>query len=473
MQAVMHRLLTLLLMAAALNGQDVDARIARVEKGLRLGIVIAGEHPARYELAARMKQYHVPAVSVAVVNEGLLEWARAWGVLAAGEDKPATAHTLFQAASISKPVAAMAILRLVQEGKLSLDEDVNARLTNWKLPDNEFTKAEKVTLRRLLSHTAGLTVHGFPGYEAGTAVPTLPQILDGVKPANTAAIRVTAVPGSAYSYSGGGYTLAQFLVTGVTGVPFPDFMQRTVLAPLGMSRSTFQQPLPEARQAEASAGHSDQGAMVKGRWHVYPEMAAAGLWTTPSDLARVILAVQRPGKVLTAETTTLMTTAVKEQYGLGFSVGGKGAGATFSHGGGNEGFRCLLFGYLTRGQGAVVMTNGDSGGALATEILRAIAAEYGWPDYKQVEKKVAQVEVTTLRRYEGKYRFPDGPPASVQVFDGKLVVKPPGGRAVDLLPSSDTEFFSRDSLLPDIRFVKTPDGLFDLEMSGRIARRER
>lgn len=474
MQAVMPLLVTLLLaMAAVLCGQDVNARIARVESGLRPGVAIAGAAPVRYSLADRMKQLHVPAVSIAVVNEGRIEWARAWGVMAAGESKSTTPDTLFQAASISKPVAAMAVLRLVQEGKLSLDEDVNARLKTWKLPENDFTKTEKVTLRRILSHTAGLTVSGFPGYDTGADLPSLPQILDGTKPANTSAVRVTAIPGSAWRYSGGGYVLAQLLVTGVVNMPFPEFMNRTVLAPLGMSHSTYRQPLPDSRRAEAAAGHDGNGEMVKGRWHVYPEMAPAGLWTTPSDLARVILAVQHPGKVLTPETTSWMTTEIKNRYALGFGAQGKGDDLAFSHGGANEGFRCALFGYVKRGQGAVVMTNSDEGGQIAGEVLRSIAAEYGWPDYKQVEKKVAPVGAEVLRRYEGEYQFAGGPPATVVVFNGKLVVTPPGGSAIDLLASSETEFFSPEGRMPDLHFVKTPDGSFDIETGGNVARRMR
>ncbi|MEO8659657.1 MAG: serine hydrolase domain-containing protein [Bryobacteraceae bacterium] len=362
----MPLLFCLLLLAASVFGQTVQERIAHVEKAVQ---------PA-------MKAYKVPAVSVAVVNNGQLEWAHAWGVLAVGEAKPATPETLFQAASISKPVASMALLHLVQAGKLSLDEDVNKRLKGWKLPEGT-----NVTLRRLLSHTAGLTVHGFPGYEAGAPLPTLVQILDGTKPANTDAIRVDTPPGSIWRYSGGGFTIAQLLAIETTGVPFPDFMERTVLGPLGMSRSTYRQPLPEARRPDAAAGHLGSGAMVPGRSHVYPEMAAAGLWTTPSDLARVILALEKPGKVLSAGTTAQMLTAVKNNYGLGIGVKGSGAGQSFSHGGSNAGFQCMLFGYAERGQGAVVMTNSDAGGRLAEEVLRAISAEYGWPDYKPSEKK--------------------------------------------------------------------------------------
>jgi CubicO group peptidase (beta-lactamase class C family) len=176
---------------------------------------------------------------------------------------------------------------------MKLDDDVNSYLKSWKVPENEFTKEQKVTLRRLLSHTAGLTVHGFPGYSAASSVPTVPQILDGVKPANTAAVRVDLLPGSMFRYSGGGYTVAQLMMSEVTGVPFQDFMQRAVLGKAGMRQSTYDNPLPQRLAAVAASGYKGNGDPIPGRYHTYPEMAAAGLWTTASDLARFVIEIQK------------------------------------------------------------------------------------------------------------------------------------------------------------------------------------
>ena len=231
------------------------ARAARVEQGLLPGVVIAGRPLPVKALAARMADLKVPGVSVAVINGGTIEWARGYGVAETGSATPVTPRTLFQAASISKPVAALGALRLVERGQLSLDQDVNERLTSWKVPENEFTKQEKVTLRRLLSHSAGLTVHGFPGYAADAPVPSLIQVLDGVKPANTAAIRADILPGSVWRYSGGGFTVMQQLVIDVTGRPFPALLADLVLVPVGMTDSTYEQPLPESRRAAAASGH--------------------------------------------------------------------------------------------------------------------------------------------------------------------------------------------------------------------------
>lgn len=245
------------------------------------------------------------------------------------------------------------------------------------MPENEFTKQEKVTLRRLLSHSGGLTVHGFPGYAAGAPVPDLTQILDGVRPANTVPIRVDVVPGSLWRYSGGGYTVMQQLLLDVTRRPFPDLMKQTVLLPLGMTDSTYEQPLPESLRAQAASGHAADGKVVEGRYHTYPELAAAGLWTTASDLARFAIALEQAmaggSKVLSQATVREMLTLQTGLYGLGLSLAGTDRAAHFSHGGSNAGFQCQMVAYVETGQGAVVMTNSDRGGALAQEILRAIA----------------------------------------------------------------------------------------------------
>ena len=218
----------------------------------------------KFVLDERLKSYAVPGVSIAGLDGGKLDWGRGFGLTERNGDKPVTPETLFQAASLSKPVAAIVALHLVDQGKLKLDEDVNLKLRSWKVPDNGFTVTEKVTLRRLLNHSAGLTVHGFAGYAQGQPVPSLLQVLDGAKPANSAAVRVDMLPGSKWRYSGGGYVLMQQLVMDVTGKPFPQIAQEIVLGPLGMSHSTFEQPLPTALEGNAATGHRSNGAPLPG-----------------------------------------------------------------------------------------------------------------------------------------------------------------------------------------------------------------
>ena len=198
----------------------------------------------------------------------------------AGSNKPVTTRTLFQAGSISKPVAATGTLYLVEKGKLSLDEDVNQELKTWKVPENEFTKTQKVTLRRLMSHTAGLTVHGFPGYDLDAPRPTLMQIFNGEKPANTAPISSTP-SGHAGTLFGRRVTVEQQLVIDVTGAAYPEVIHDTVVEKIGVADSSCTKPLPADWAAHAPAGTYADGKPVHRRWHVSPEMAAAGLWTTP------------------------------------------------------------------------------------------------------------------------------------------------------------------------------------------------
>jgi len=270
-----------------------DALIERIETALLPAVTIVGHPIETATLAERMDHYKVPAVSIALIGGGEIVWAGAWGMADVESGRAATTETLFQAASISKPVAATGALKLVDDGALELDGDINAKLSSWTLPVNEHNAESPVTLRRLLTHTAGMTVSGFPGYErdGDTEIPDTVGVLDGA--GNTAQIRVDTEPGTLWRYSGGGYTVMQQLVIEVAGEDYPDFLRRTVLEPLGMSRSTYEQPLPVSRWDAAASAYQSDGTKVRGDWHVYPEMAAAGLWTTPSDLARWAIAVQR------------------------------------------------------------------------------------------------------------------------------------------------------------------------------------
>jgi CubicO group peptidase (beta-lactamase class C family) len=364
-------------------------------------------------------------------------------------NEPVTTETLFQAGSISKPVAALAALRLVQEGKLSLDEDVNAKLVSWKLPDSEFTREKKVTLRGLLTHSAGLTVHGFPGYAADAQVPTLVQVLNGEKPANTAAIRVDTVPGTLWRYSGGGYTIMQQLLIDAAKKPFPEIMRTMVLDPAGMKHSTYEQPLSPARAKEAATAHVN-GQPVKGRFHIYPEMAAAGLWTTPTDLAALIIELQKSyagasNKIISKEMTAQMLSRQFSNWGLGLSVEARGRTVEFTHGGSDEGFEAFWTGF-SDGRGVVVMTNGDRGGALAMEVIQSVGREYGWAEHSPREREVAKVDPKIYEAYVGDYEFKINPQLTivigVSVEGGKLLIQQNGGAKREWLPASETEFFS-------------------------------
>jgi CubicO group peptidase (beta-lactamase class C family) len=357
--------------------------VVRVEKGL----VSADGTAASIE--ARMAHYNVPAISIALIDGNHIRWARAWGKLSRTGSSPATPGTLFQAGSLSKPFTAAAALSLVRDGRLALYAPVNDRLRSWKLPDPGNGEARLVTLRRILSHNAAINVGGFRGYEAGAPLPSLRQVLDGEAPANSPPIRVEGRPGSGFHYSGGGYVIVQQLLEDATGKPFAKTLHDLILAPLGMRSSSFAQPLPERAAAKAAVGHRPDGSEAEGRWHVFPEAAAAGLWTTPTDLARFVLWIMRgAGPGAPAAQRAVAARMLEPQLdlpsgskaGLGLVLEGSGRAFRFSHSGSTWGYRAIMLGYPATGQGAVIMANSDTSPELVKELLASLAAEYGWPE---------------------------------------------------------------------------------------------
>jgi CubicO group peptidase (beta-lactamase class C family) len=361
-----------------------DRDRAAVEALERSVVALPGPRPGprTASLAERMRDMRVPAVSVAFIEGGRVKWARAYGEAVAGSGRRVTTQTRFQAGSLSKAVAAAGALRLVDRGRLALDEDVNLRLRGWRVPAPA-NWAGQVTLRRLLSHTAGLTVSAYPGYGAGRPLPTLVQSLRGAPPAATAPVRLFAEPGTRTAYSGGGYSVAQLLMSEAAGRDFPRLMERILLRPAGMSRSGFSPP-PGLRGA--AGGHDGDGAPIAGGGALYPEMAAAGLWTTPSDYGRFLVALQdswagRPGALLKPGSARAMMTPVLTDYGLGVTLLERGGRRVVTHGGSNEGFECRFVAFLDGSrQGLVIMTNGDNGGFLAAAIQRTLTQVYGWED---------------------------------------------------------------------------------------------
>jgi CubicO group peptidase (beta-lactamase class C family) len=435
--------------AARPSQEDAGARARRVERGLLPPVLVKGG-PA-WTLEERMRHYKTPGVSVAVIRDFKIEWARGYGVKDAETGEPVTERTLFQAGSISKPVAAMAALKKVEQGRLSLDEDVNRRLVSWKVPENELTAKKKVTLANLLSHTAGLTVHGFPGYAAGSPLPTVPQVLDGAAPANTAPVRVDLEPGTRFRYSGGGTTVAQLLLTDTERKPFPEIARETVLAPLGMTDSTYEQPLPESWRARAASAHTADGRRVEGRAHVYPEMAAAGLWTTATDLAKFGIEVQlslqgRSNKVLSkAMAERMVTPYISEDVGLGFFVQKRGGQTYFGHDGSDEGFLARLLVHRDKGYGAAVMVNSNGGGQLIGEVFRAVAREYGWDEFLPPEHVPVGVAAERLAGYAGRYLVNPDRVVNVTAEGGRLFAEQTQGPRAELFPVSETEFVRQDA----------------------------
>ena len=321
----------------------------------------------------------VPSASIALIDEGRIAFARAYG-------KNATPDTLYQAASLSKFVAAIGAMRLVENGTLNLDEDVNETLTAWKVPGNAFDVTHKVTLRGLLSMTGGIGVPGFLGYDVGVPLPTLTQTLDGSPPANSPPVTLIATPGSAYHYSGGGYEIAEALMQDATGKPFPQLMRDLVLDPMGMTDSSFDQPPDAALTARATSGHFGDGKELPGRFRLFPEHAAAGLWSTPTDLAKLLVQLAHTWQGFSSiflhrrTLQEMLTPQNGGPCGLGAAVAGDGASLVLMKRGQNIGYQGYLILYPATGQGLVVMTNSDNGSRLAAALIKRAAAAYDWPD---------------------------------------------------------------------------------------------
>jgi CubicO group peptidase (beta-lactamase class C family) len=468
LHSLISTFIILLLLFPACKSTKSNERISKVENGLLLPVQIKGQPAERMQLAARMEYYKVPGVSIAVINDYKIEWAKGYGVLEAGEARPVTIETLFQAASISKPVAALAVLKMVEQGTFNLDEDVNNKLVTWKVPENEFTSEKKVTLRRLLSHSAGVTVHGFGGYAQDEGMPTLQQVLDGEEPANSDPIRVDILPGTKYRYSGGGYCIVQQLLMDNKNKPFPEIMKETILSPLHMTNSTYEQPLSKEKIANAAVAHRRDGNPIEGKWHTYPEIAAAGLWTTPSDLARFAIELMlslsnKSNKILSSGMIKQMLTPQQENNGLGIFVDGENFNFRFSHSGGNAGYRCFLVAYPERGQGAVIMTNSDNGWQLYSEILRSIDSEYGWGDFILKEKVLAAVDSKIYDAYIGTYQLSPEITFIITREDGRLYAEVAGMGKSEIYPESEISFFPID-VDATITFVKDETG----QVSGII-----
>lgn len=459
-------ILITLAVAATPGAQPSTAdRIRRIENGLLPPVIVKGQPLRPLLLENRMRELLVPGVSVAVFENGRIAWARGWGLADVAAGRPVDAGTLFQAGSISKPVTAAAALALVSRGRLSLDEDINTYLRSWKLPNNEFTAQRKVTLRHLLSHTGGVTVSGFRGYAGGEEVPTLLQLLDGTRPANSGPVRVDIPVGTRWRYAGGGYAIVQLAIQDVTKQSFAAALRELVLDPAGMSDSTLVQPLPAELGVKAATGYRANGAPVAGRSHTYPEQAAAGLWTTAEDLARFAIALQQAaaGKatrpLLPREVANRMLQPVMDEYGLGVSTTGSGGETLFGHTGGNAGYRCQLVAFKDRASGVVIMTNGDRGLTIAAEIARAVATEYGWPSPRPVERTLGTANLGEYQGFAGIYEIPTRSPPVVLAIeaDGGKLYRVVNDQRAELLPEGPASFFATDSDLR-IEFVRDPAG---------------
>jgi CubicO group peptidase (beta-lactamase class C family) len=442
--------IAMLLLAAIFSGQahaSQDGQQQPFKIGLWPAVVFEGDKP--WTLNERMEHYGVPGVGIALIKNYKVTWFRTYGLADRETGEPVSQATLFQAGSISKPVAAFGALQMVEAGQLNLDEDVNVTLKSWSLPNNEFTAEKKVNLRQLLSHTGGLTVHGFGGYPPGQPVPSLVQVLDGSGPANSDPVRVDKMPGEGFRYSGGGYSIAQQMMIDASGKQFPELMHELLLAPAKMSHSTFIQPLPADWLKNAAAGVLPDGTSVPGKRHTYPEMAAAGLWTTAQDLALFVIQLQNAlrghSDLMSEDMARTMVQPVDDGYALGLGIKEKGGGAYFGHGGWDEGFSAEMVASVHDGYGVVVMTNSNYP-AFIKEVIQGVGFAYGWAGYDVQQKRDVPQEILDLS--PGRYRY-DGAVAINVYSEGKqLFMRYTGDQPEELFYIGNEQFMRRKRETP-------------------------
>jgi len=428
----------------ASSTQDILNRIEEVESKLCSPVMIEGTEKVFHPLAERMEFHNVPGVSIAVVNNGKIEWAKGYGVREAGSDSTVDRGTLFQAASISKSVSALGALHCVQKGALDLDRNINNFLVSWKIPDNEFTRGQPVTLRYLLCHGAGVTEHSLGTFPRGEEVPTFLQLLEGLPPAKGDPVRVVSEPQTEFRYSGGGYLIVLQAMIDVIAQPFPDIMNEAVLSPLGMERSGYFQPLEHDSAENVAAGHDEMGSVFEGYWQTIPSLAGGGLWSTPSDLCLFAIEVQKAlrgeSSIISQELAEEMLTVHIGSYGLGLALRGEEENLAFSHGGDISGYHNFLFAYARRGQGVAVMTNAQNGSYLYQEILRSVATVYDWPHLKPSVISPVQIPMETLNSFTGRYIFNDVLPVEVTIENDHLRMEGDDGRIFLWYPDSDNHF---------------------------------
>jgi CubicO group peptidase (beta-lactamase class C family) len=460
----------ILLLLTTLTGyaqNNTKENIAKVENGLFAPIQIEGEK--NWNILDRMAFYKTPGLSIAVIQNYRLVWAKGYGFANDSSKTPVTTQTLFQAGSISKSLNAVAVLKLAEEKKIDLYADINVYLKSWKFPYDSLSKGKKITVANLLSHTGGINLQGFGGYQPGKPLPTIVQVLNGEKPANSPHIRSAFEPGLRPEYSGGGVIISQQIVMDITGQDYADYMQQAVLKQLGMNRSTFSQPPAGVNDAMLATGYNIAGNPIPGKHRIYPEQAAAGLWTNPTDLAKFVIGLQlayegKSDKVLTKQSAGLMFTPYQNKMGiaLGTFINVLDSTKYFTHPGSTVGFQSIYYGSLRDGNGVVVMLNSGSQ-QLATEVVNSVAKVYEFKDlyHPNIKKRISTPPADVLQTYTGQFQLAPNRVLTILFEEGRMYVRMQGEMKRELFAEAPNKFFLRD--LPyELEFLKGTGGTINL-----------
>ncbi len=459
---------SIILFTGSLFGQT--NKITPVENNLTetKDIIFADSIIPKFNILDRMKFYKVPSVSIALINNGKIEWVKAYGYADIEGKRLANTNTLYQVASISKSVNSLGIMRLVKNGKLSFSKDIRSYLKTWKFPDNEFSEGKTITLKNLLSHTAGLSVHGFVGYATTDTIPTINQILDGKRPANNEPVIPIFPPSKHFEYSGGGSTVIRKILDDNISNNYDSLMQVLVLKPLKMNNSTFSQPLKPQYKNYAYA-YDKNMQLLKGNYYIYPEQSAGGLWATATDIAKFVLDIQNSlngnkTAILDKNATVEMLTPVLNNYALGFGIDEKGGEKYFWHEGESYGFQSIYYGSFSIGKGVVILTNSypANGKPLVYEILHSVASVYHWKDfYKPIVKKLVNVPDTLLDKYVGDY-YSENPQMKISIIKKNNSLELTARRPEGMFAIGQNTFYLASSPNDNCIFSSSNnDGIFD------------
>jgi CubicO group peptidase (beta-lactamase class C family) len=456
----------------AAYAQSTAEKIKAVENSLGGWVKITDS--TGWNIYDRMAFYHLNGLSIAVIDNYKIVWAKAYGWADTAEKRPVTTSTLFQPASVGKSIHAVATMKLVQDGKLDLNRDINNYLRSWKFLYDTTSHGKKVTTLELLSHMAGLSIHGFDGYKWGVPLPGVIQILNGQPPANNEAVRSVFEPGKRFEYSGGGYTISGLMDMDITGQPYAQYIAQTVFKPLGMKNTCYQSQLTEKEKSNLATGYRYDQQAIGCKYHIYPEEACgAALWSTPTDMAKFLIELQlslddKSNKILSAATINQMfTPQTKEGNALGFFMEKKGDKAYFHHDGLNEGFVADYTASLQGGKGVVIMANTDLAAYIdiTEEITNSVATVYGWKGfYTPSVKREVRVADSVLKKYTGRYKFNEGNDQHVDIYlkNGRLWFHDSSSPTPWLVHFvNDTDFFFYEVLFNTHSFTKNSSGKID------------
>jgi CubicO group peptidase (beta-lactamase class C family) len=423
-----------------INQEHAAELKAQLESGIRGKVKFIGEAEKLNSVSDKMSAYAIPAMSLAVIRGGQIEWSETYQNAEVGENQKLDCTSLFQAASLSKPVTFMAALRMHAAGEIDLDKNIEDYLKSFQLPQGKQTAERPVTFRNIFSHTSGINAGGYQGYNRDLNMPSDPDILMGNDGVNSPAIEVVWEPNETLAYSGGGYTLAELALQDIYGASFSEIMNKWILKPAKMENSEFTQPLPASDSNRVAKGHTQSGEVLEGGWRNHPEQAAAGLWSNATDLAKFMTAIynayQGKPSIFSQSDIESMIKDERDSHVYGFIVNRTEDDLAITHYGGNAGYRTAMTISLTTGNGLVYLINSDNGGNLGNELLLSAAQVYGWKHFPQTQAERKEIDTQTLKALVGAYKWNDQIDLNIR-YDEKekrIVLIFPNGDAYKLVP---------------------------------------